>query len=188
MYKKVLVLIADGFEEVEALTPVDLLRRVNIEAVMVSCSEKLVVKGAHGVKVVCDMLLDNLEDEDVEDAFGIVLPGGMPGAENLKNSEGVKYIIKDMMSKKKLVAAICAAPIVLAETDVIDGRRITSYPGFQDELKAAEYMEDSVVLDDNLITARGPAIAMDFALAIVEYLCGREKRHSLANEVLRNMI
>ncbi len=188
MYKRVFVFIAEGFEEVEALTPVDLLRRVDIEAVMVSCEEKLVVQGTHGIKVVCDMLLDNLEDEDIEDAFGIILPGGMPGAENLKNSEGVKYIIKDMMAKKKLVAAICAAPIALAAADVIEGRRVTSYPGFEEDLKGSKYLQDNVVLDDNLITARGPGIAMDFALEIVEYLCGREKRHSLANEVLRNLI
>lgn len=188
MYKKILVFIAEGFEEVEALTPVDLLRRVGIEALMVSCGEKRVAMGAHGVKIVCDMLLDDLDDEDVEDAFGVILPGGMPGAENLKNCDGVKYIIRDMMAKKKLVAAICAAPIVLADADVIKGRRITSYPGFEGELQGSKYIEENVVLDDNLITARGPSIAMDFGLAIVEYLCGREKRHSLAKEVLRDLV
>lgn len=187
MYKTIFVLIAEGFEEVEALTPLDLLRRVGINALLVSCSDRLAVRGAHGIKMVCDTLIDNLEDEDVEEAFGVILPGGLPGAENLRDSEGVKYILRDMMAARKMVAAICAAPIALKAADVIEGRRITSYPGFEDQLAGAKYIDENVVIDGNLITSRGPALAMDFSLAIVEHLCGTEKRHSLAKELLCNL-
>lgn len=91
------------------------------------------------------------------------------------------------MAARKMVAAICAAPIALKSADVIEGKRITSYPGFEDQLKGARYMDENVVIDGNLITSRGPALAMDFSLAIVEHLCGTEKRHSLAKELLFNL-
>lgn len=187
MYKTVYILIAEGFEEVEALTPLDLLSRVEINAVLVSCSDRLAVRGAHGVKIVCDTIIDNLEDGDVEEAFGVILPGGLKGAENLRDSEGVKYILRDMMAARKMVAAICAAPIVLKSADVIEGRRITSYPGFEEQLNGAKYIDENIVIDGNLITSRGPALAMDFSLAIVEHLCGTEKRHSLAKELLYDL-
>lgn len=187
MYKTVYILIAEGFEEVEALTPLDLLRRVEINAVLVSCSDRLAVRGARGVKIVCDTIIDNLEDGDVEEAFGVILPGGLKGAENLRDSEGVKYILRDMMAARKMVAAICAAPIVLKSADVIEGRRITSYPGFEEQLNGAKYIDENIVIDGNLITSRGPALAMDFSLAIVEHLCGTEKRHSLAKELLYDL-
>ena len=185
MYKTVYVCFAEGFEEVEAVTVVDVLRRANINVLTISCDKKKVVEGSHGVKIVCDELLDNLDEVDIEDSFGVIIPGGMPGADNLKNSDGTRYMLQDMMDKGKLVAAICAGPIVLQEAGIIENKRVTSYPGFEKELIGAKYIEDSVVVDGNLITARGPAIAMDFALTIVEHLCGTETRYSLAKELLK---
>lgn len=164
---KVLVFLADGFEEVEALTVVDYLRRADIEVDTVSIGEKA-IKGAHDIIVTADKLLSEVENEKAYDAA--VIPGGIPGATNLRDNIRVIEIVKSLNEDDKLLAAICAGPIVLERAGIIEGRDITSYPGFEDELGDCHYIEANVVKDGNIITSRGPALATDFAIEIISYL------------------
>lgn len=178
---KIMVFLADGFEEVEALTVVDYLRRVDIEVDMVSITEERNVKGAHGIEVVADKLLKNLETENYE---GLVIPGGLPGATNLRDSKEVIEIVKDFNREEKLVAAICAGPMVLQKAGIVAGKNFTCYPGVEEEIKDGIYRDSSVVVDGNIITAKGPAFAVDFSLIIVEYLLGKEKKDELGKDIL----
>lgn len=162
--KKVAVLLADGFEEIEALTVVDVLRRANIHCDMVSIKDKEVL-GAHNIKVTSDILIDEIEDIDM-----VVLPGGMPGAANLRDDKRVIALIQDCIKNDKKVAAICAAPIVLAKAGIISGKDVTSYPGFEEELVGANFKEDLVVVSNNIITSRGPATALEFAYTLLKEL------------------
>ena len=162
--KKVAVLLAKGFEEIEALTVVDVLRRAEIHCDLVSINRKEVL-GAHNIKVSADILIDDIEDVDM-----VVLPGGMPCAINLRDNKKVIKLIQELIENNKKVGAICAAPIVLAKAGVIEGENITSYPGFEEELKGANYKNDAVVVSHNIITSRGPATALEFAYTIVKEL------------------
>lgn len=180
--KKVLLFLADGFEEVEAFTVVDYLRRMGVEVNTVSITEDERVKGAHNIVVIADKLISQIKDIDQFD--GVVVPGGIPGATNLRDDERVIHIVKSADEKKKLVAAICAGPIVLERAGIIRGKKVTSYPGFEDELKDVEYIEDNVVKDENIITSRGPALAVDFAIEIIRYLLGEEKVKELKEGIL----
>lgn len=180
--KKILLFLADGFEEVEALTVVDYLRRMDVEVNTVSITEDEKVKGAHNIVVIADKLIGQIKDIDLYD--GVVIPGGIPGATNLRDNDKVIDIVKKINEKKKLVAAICAGPIVLERADIIKGKKVTSYPGFEDELKDVEYIEDNVVKDENIITSRGPALAVDFAIEIIRYLLGEEKVKELKEDIL----
>lgn len=179
---KVIVFLADGFEEVEALTTVDYLRRKDIKVEMVSITDDKKVKGAHNITVIADKTLEEIHEINSYD--GVILPGGLPGATNLRDCEEVISIVKEINNNKKMVAAICAAPIVLHRADIINEKRVTSYPGFQDELDGSIYLEESVIRDDNIITARGPALAVDFAIEIVNYLLGEEKAKELKQDIL----
>jgi 4-methyl-5(b-hydroxyethyl)-thiazole monophosphate biosynthesis len=163
--KRVAVLLAEGFEEIEALTVVDIMRRAKVICDMVGI-EKLSVIGAHNIEMKCDKIIS----EDIKEYDLIVLPGGMPGSVNLKNSEKVINAVKYFNKNNKLIGVICAAPIVLAKADVISGRDITSYPGYEEELKGCNYKEDEVVVDGNIITSRGPATAMSFSYKLLEVL------------------
>lgn len=182
---KVLVFLADGFEEVEALTVVDYLRRVeNIKVDTVSITNTLEVLGAHNIEVKADKMIDYLQDIELYDA--VVIPGGMPGATNLRDHKDVIRIIKEIDQSGKLVAAICAGPIVLEKAKVITGKKVTSYPGFEKDLPNSNYKEDDIVWDGNIITARGPAKAEDFAIEIVQYLVGSKAAHELKTNILYN--
>ena len=178
---KVIVFLADGFEEVEALTVVDYLRRVNIEVDMVSITDENQVKGAHDIKVIADKVIKGIDAGDYD---GLVIPGGMPGASNLRDNEKVIELVKTMNDDSKMIAAICAGPIVLDKAGIIKGKKVTSYPGFEDQLKEAVYQETSVVRDRNIITSRGPAFAVDFALEIVGYLLCEKRVKSLKEDIL----
>ena len=160
------ILLANGFEEIEALAPLDVLRRLNFEVLLVSMNSSLEVKSSHGVTFKADVLFDN----DVYNSVGVVIPGGMPGAKNLKNDERVISLVKDFNLNNKLIAAICAGPIVLGKANVLEGKDATSYPGFESELNCRNYLLDNVVVSKNIITSRGPATAFDFAFAIANYL------------------
>lgn len=176
--KKVAVFLAEGFEEIEALTVVDIMRRANITCHMIGV-EKINVPGAHNIEVKCDKTLDeNIKDYDL-----IVLPGGMPGARNLQNNDKVVELVKYFYENGKLVSAICAAPIVLGTAKIIEGKNITSYPGFEDELKGCNYKEDRVVVDGNIITSRGPATAMEFSYKLLEML-GNDKYKEISSGML----
>lgn len=179
---KVILFLADGFEEVEALTTVDYLRRMDIKVDTVSIAENKNVKGAHDVVVLADKTIEELDP--VASYDGVILPGGLPGATNLRDDEKVINIIKEANEKEKLVAAICAGPIALERAGIIEGKKVTSYPGFGEELKSALYEEKPVVRDGNIVTARGPALAVDFAIEIVKYLLNEDKAEELKKDIL----
>ena len=168
--KKVAVLLAEGFEEIEALTVVDILRRASIHCDCVSINNKEEVKGAHNIIVKSDKNIN----KGIEDYDMIVLPGGVLGAENLSKSEAVLNTIKLFMkNENKYVAAICASPaVVLSKIDLIKEKNITSYPAkeYEQMLKKANYKNENVVQDKNLITSRGPATTMEFAYKLIDVL------------------
>ena len=176
--KKACVLLAEGFEEIEALTVSDIIRRANITCDLVSIDAK-VVKSSHGVVIESDKIFDESMEYDL-----VVLPGGMPGAANLRDDERVIKFIKKQNEEGKLIGAICAAPIVLGKADLTNGRNITSYPGYEDELPNCNYLEDSVVVDNNIITSRGPATSMAFAYKLLEKLGYGDKAEAIASGML----
>ena len=172
--KKIAVMLAEGFEEIEALSVVDIVRRSNMICDMVSINGEI-VKGSHGIFIKADK---NIAEINKDDYTMIVLPGGLPGADNLKECKELIFWIKEFSNNtKKYVAAICAAPQVLAKAGIVKGKKITSYPDdeFRKSLKDAEYVDDikqSVVMDGDIITSRGPATAFSFAYKLVEILGG----------------
>lgn len=178
--KKVLVFLAEGFEEIEALSVVDVLRRADIKCDMCALQGEY-VKGAHDIVVKSDK---NILDEDLYSYDAIVLPGGMPGALNLKDNLRVIELVKEFYANGKIVAAICAAPIVLHEADIINGRNVTSYPGFNEKMGNCIYKEEEVVTDFNIITSRGPATALSFAYEILNKLGKEEKAEELKESML----
>jgi 4-methyl-5(b-hydroxyethyl)-thiazole monophosphate biosynthesis len=181
MAKKAIVILADGFEEIEAITPIDVLRRADIEVIVAGLSSKTIT-GARKLKVETDILLDEIHG--LPDA--LILPGGAVGAKNLHGSKKVLGLIQSMNAEKKVVAAICASPaFALAAAGVLDGKKATCYPGCEGRFPAsAKFSEDRVVVDGNIITSRAPGTALEFALAIVRVLTGQEKAISLKEEML----
>ncbi len=170
------VLLADGFEEIEAIAFVDILRRAQIEVETVSISDQIVVTGAHNIPVVANITLDRLDIRDLE---AVVLPGGGEGTERLKQSEAVSALLHSMQEENKLIGAICAAPSVLGGLGLLNGKTATCYPGFEVALIGATVANTPVVQDGNIITSRGAGTAHEFAFAFV----GRLKGTSLANEI-----
>lgn len=163
---------ADGFEEIEAFTSIDVLRRAGLNVEMVTVTEEEVVMGAHDVPVICDSFF---KDCDFSDADLILLPGGMPGAGTLSKHGDLNALVTGFVKQGKPVAAICAAPMVLGKLGLLKGKRVTCYPGFEQYLEGAECTGEQVVKDGNIITAIGPGGAMDFALTLVDTLLGKEK-------------
>lgn len=161
--KKVAVLLAEGFETIEALTVVDILRRAEVCCHTFSLG-KIDVCTSHNITVKADK---NIDDKDIKDYDCIVLPGGMPGAKNLKEDPRVIQLIKDFNNDGKLICAICAGPIALAEAKIIEGKDVTCYPGFEDELGNCNYKEELVVSCGNIITGKGPAATIPFAFEIL---------------------
>lgn len=177
---RVAVILADGFEEVEAIAIIDVLRRAQIDTVVAGLHAGPAAS-ARNVKIIPDTVIDTVK----ADGFDmIVLPGGQPGADNLNADARVKELIKSFMEKGKAAGAICAAPIVLAGAGVLAGKRATSYPSYRDRLGGAIYEEKSVVVDGNVLTSRGAGTALNFGLAIVEKLAGREKAQQIKESML----
>lgn len=174
--KTIFVFLADGFEEIEALTPVDILRRAGLSVKTVSVMDEQVVAGAHGVPVLADVMFDEVNAEDAE---MILLPGGLPGATNLDAHQGLSQMILDFAKEEKPLAAICAAPLVFGNRGLLEGKKATCYPGFETYLKGAQYTAALVEKDGNFITGKGPGAAMEFAFAIVEKYCGMDKVNEL---------
>lgn len=164
----ILVPLAGGFEEIEAVTIVDVLRRAQVPVVTVATGENP-VPGAHGITVIADRTIARVHAGEF---MGIVLPGGMPGSANLRDDTRVTGLIRDIHAAGGYACAVCAAPIALARAGVLEGRRATCYPGFEGELAGAVWDPAPVVADGRIITGRGPGCAIPFALAIVEELRG----------------
>ncbi|MDD2298954.1 MAG: DJ-1/PfpI family protein [Fermentimonas sp.] len=179
--KKVALFLANGFEEIEALGTIDILRRAHIPVLTVSITENKLVTGAHNVPVTADATFSNTDFSDIEI---LVLPGGMPGAKHLNEHDGLKNLISEYNSKGKLIAAICAAPMVLGGLGILDGKRATTYPGFEPELIGAKVTGESVVVDENITTGRGPGLVFDFALRLVEQIAGLQARREVQNGLL----
>ena len=171
---RVLVPLAEGFEEIEAITVVDLLRRAGIEVHTAALAGRQVT-GSHGITVTSDRLL---EDARASDYDMIVLPGGLPGADHLKADARVTSLLREFAAAGRYTAAICAAPGVLAHAGLLAGRAATSFPGFltPDSAPGLRLRDDPVVIDGKVATSRGPGTAMDFGLALIELLEGAEAR------------
>ena len=170
------VFLAEGFEEVEALTPVDLLRRAGKDVCVVGIGSQI-IKGSHGISVVCDT--DNGLVSFDENTEMIVLPGGMPGTLNLEADKCVQNAIDYCVNNDKYIAAICAAPSILGHKGLLEGRKATAFPGFEKELNGAIYTGALVEVDGKIITAKGAGAAMKFALKLVEILTGVESAKAL---------
>lgn len=168
---KIGIFMADGCEEIEGLTVVDIVRRAKMEIVTISITGKREVTGSHDVTFLADVLAD---EADYDSLDGIVLPGGMPGTLHLGENETVTTVIKNFAKAGKLVCAICAAPSVLGAAGILNGRRATCHPGFEEKLTGAITSEDTVVRDENIITSRGMGTAIPFALEIVRYFSDEE--------------
>ncbi len=174
------VFLANGFEEVEALTPVDMLRRAGKELQIVGVTGKTVT-GAHGISVECDITANEIVlGNDLE---MIVLPGGMPGTLNLEKSEIVQTAVDFCYDREIFIGAICAAPSILGHKGMLDGREAIAYPGFETQLTGAKISQHSVVQDGFIITAQGAGVAMPFGVKLAEALCGAAKAQALADGV-----
>lgn len=172
----VYVFFADGFEEIEAFTSVDVLRRAGLDVEMISVTPNEIVTGAHDIPALCDK---NIVNCDFFDAELILLPGGMPGAATLDKCDDLRKLILRFAEQNKSIAAICAAPMILGKLGLLKGKKATCYPGFEQYLDCAECTGAPVERDGNIITGNSPAAAMEFALTIVELLQGKEKVQEL---------
>jgi len=180
---KVYEFLANGFEEVEALAPVDILRRGGVEVKMVSITGSNLVESSHGVVVKADLLFENITD--FSDADLLMLPGGMPGSKNLNEHEGVRKALKEQFEKGKRVAAICAAPLVLASVGLLKGKKATIYPGMESYLgEDAEYTGALVQEDGNVTTGAGPAASFPYGYQLLNYFLPAEK----VEEIKKGMI
>jgi 4-methyl-5(b-hydroxyethyl)-thiazole monophosphate biosynthesis len=178
---RAVVVLADGFEEIEAITQIDVLRRAGVEVTVAGLSEGLAT-GAHGVGVATDLLLDRLDFEpDL-----VVLPGGMPGSERLGESKPVVDLLEKQHAAGRMIGAICAAPAYApVAAGILDGKRATCYPSFEARFTSATtHVEDRVVADGNVVTSRGPGTALEFALALVDQLVGKTKGDELRSGML----
>lgn len=179
--KKVALFLADGFEEIEALATVDILRRAQIPVTTVSVTGKKEVAGAHSIPVITDSLFNETDFSQVD---YLVLPGGMPGAQHLNEHEGLKKLITEFDKRGEPIAAICAAPMVLGGLGLLREKQATCYPGFEEKLIDAEITGEKVVTDHHITTGKGPGLAFDFALTLVEQIAGSDKRREVAQGLL----
>ncbi len=177
---RVYLFLAEGFEEIEGLTVVDLLRRAEIDISMVSITGKLTVTGSHHITTDADVLF---EDADFSDADMLVLPGGLPGTVNLLEHPGLDALLREFAAKEKNIAAICAAPRVLGTKGMLAGKKVTCYPGNETYLTGAQVMDAAVVEDGNILTSRGMGTAIDFALAIIRYLKDAQEAEKIAKSI-----
>lgn len=180
---RVLIPLAQGCEELEAVTIIDLMRRAGIEVVVAGLAEGPVT-ASRGVRLMPDTVLDEVLEQNFD---MIVLPGGLAGADNLDRDARVQALLKRLAAEGRFTAAICAAPKVLASAGLLDGRQATSYPGVIDkmDLPSTRVLEEAVVTDGKVITSQGPGTAMDFALDLIEKLIGKEKRDAVEGPLMR---
>jgi 4-methyl-5(b-hydroxyethyl)-thiazole monophosphate biosynthesis len=179
--KKACIFFAEGFEEIEAVTIADVLRRADIPTMMVSVTNSREVVGTHGITVITDTIF---QEEDFSDAEILILPGGMPGTRNLNEHKGLKDLLLKFNKSKQKLAALCAAPIVLGGLKILEGHDAVCFPGYEKQLLGANIKYDPALKSENIITGRGPGAAFDFALTIVAELKGR----NVADQQARNML
>lgn len=178
---KVVVFLADGFEEIEGLTVVDMLRRAGITVITASIQSVKEVKGAHNITVLADELV---EDVDYKQVDMVVLPGGMPGTLHLGACKKVTDTVQEFFKAGKEVAAICAAPSVLGDLGILQGKEATCYPGFEERLTGAKTTKDPVVSDGNVTTSRGMGTAILFGAKLIEKLAGKEKAQEILDSII----
>lgn len=175
------IFFADGLEEIEGLTVVDLFRRVDISIHIVSINSTYKISGAHGIEIKADTLF---EEEDFSETTIFILPGGMPGTKNLGEFEPLCNLLKEVNAQGKLIAAICAAPFVLGTLNLLEGKAATCYPGFEKMLSGAYYKEEKVVADGNAVTSRGMGTAIEFAGKMIEILRDKETADTLLKSII----
>ncbi len=178
--KKIIVFLATGFEEIEAITPVDVWRRAGFDVKTISVTGEKTVTGSHGIPVIADYLF---EKSICKDADLLFLPGGMPGSANLDKHEGLRSVILDFNKENKYITAICAAPFVLGHNGILIDKKATCYPGYEKELSGAEATGKSIEKDGKIITGKGPGVAMKFALEIVSVLKTNSDADKLAEQM-----
>ena len=182
MSKTVLVPIADGTEEIEAVCIIDTLRRAGLEVTVASVMNRLQVKASRGVNIVADKSIGECLDEKYD---AIALPGGIPGAEHLRDSQELLTLLRAQKAADKVYSAICASPaVVLEHHGLIGDKKATAYPGYSDNLSNQEAVESRVVIDGKIVTSRGPGTAIEFALKLVEVLLGKEEAEKVAGPML----
>ncbi len=179
--KKIAVHLAEGFEEIEAISIIDVLRRADLNVTIVSISEKLEVVGSHGIKIIADKLFKEVDYELID---MIILPGGMPGAANLNEHLGLREQILNFNESKKMLAAICAAPLVFGNLGILKNKKATCFPGYENQLHGAIATGENIEVSENIITGKGAGVAIDFALKIVEIL----KNKKFADDLGKKMI
>lgn len=179
--KSICIFLAEGFEEMEAMFPLDILRRGGMDVKLVSVTGEKVVRSSHGVTIMADALFEDVSEEDVE---MIVLPGGLPGATNLDAHAGLDKLILSFANAGKPLAAICAAPMVYGKRGLLKGKKATCYPGFDKYLEGAEYTGNMVEVVDNFILGKGPGAAPAFGFAILEKYAGAAKAQEVKNGML----
>ena len=177
----ILIQLATGFEEIEAVTIIDVLRRANLDVITVSLTGDLKVTGAHQINIEADQLYD---DADYENAAMIILPGGMPGTTNLQNHKGLESQLIKFNTENKRIGAICAAPMILGSLGFLNGKKAVCYPGFESYLTGATVLQLPFVLDNNIITGRGVGTALDFSLEIVKMLKGSQLEMELRSALV----
>lgn len=178
--KNALIILAEGFEEIEAITVIDLLRRAEIDVTVAGLSGQNIC-ASRKTQVTSDTLLEKVAEAEFDI---IILPGGQPGANNLMESKLVIRLIQKQVNMDKWLAAICAAPLVLQAAGVLKGKRMTSFPGLESHFEDSIYLTDSVVVDKRIITSRAVGTALDFAISIIENLCGKAMADTIAGQVL----
>lgn len=179
--KKIFVMLAEGFEEIEVVTPVDLLRRAGVECKLISILDTLQVRGAHGIGFHADMLFHEC---DWDTADGILLPGGMPGTTNLQQHEGLYHVLKKFDHERKYLCAICAAPMILGSMGILSGKKCTIFPGMEHHLLGAKVSLEDVCVDGHIITSRAPGTAMAFALELIEVFAGARKKETIKKQIV----
>lgn len=181
MKQQVFIFLAEGFEEIEAIAPIDILRRAKIPVTTVSISTQKEVAGAHGITIVADKLFDQT---DFSSPLSLVLPGGLDGMLNLKNHKGLVTLLQKQHQADGDIAAICASPTILGELGILKGKSAICYPGFETHLQGATITEQLVVKDQHILTGKGPGAAIPFALKIVETLKGKIVADDIANALM----
>jgi 4-methyl-5(b-hydroxyethyl)-thiazole monophosphate biosynthesis len=173
--------LATGFEEIEAVTIIDVLRRAGLDVTTVSMTDNLQVTGSHQIPVVADKLFSEVNYSEID---VLVLPGGMPGAKNLDGHDGLRKQVLQFHKEGKLLGAICAAPLVLGHLGILEGEKAVSYPGYEKELFGAEVLYEPTIRSGNILTGRGAGVAMQFSLKLVEELVSKEKADELAKAMI----